>query len=90
MNVFRSGSGLSAIAMSFSSKLKISSQLYHILELKANSKFMVLFSYLPHPLYPPLLSKERGRGINKEGLTPLLDTLIKGCLVRGLKGAEPL
>jgi hypothetical protein len=28
----------------------------------------------PHPLYPPLLRKERGRK-KKEGLTPLLDAL---------------
>jgi len=34
---------------------------------------MVLFSYLPHPLYPskkglsPSPSKERGRELNKEG-----------------------
>jgi hypothetical protein len=32
--------------------------------------------YLPHPLYPPLLEKERGRE-EKEGLMPLLNTLLK-------------
>jgi hypothetical protein len=30
--------------------------------------------YLPHPLYPPLLEKERGKK-KKKGLSPLLDAL---------------
>jgi len=39
----------------------------------------------------PSPSKERGR-YKKEGLTPLLDTLIKGGngIIKGLKGAKPL
>jgi len=37
----------------------------------------------------PLSFKGEGEG-KKEGLSPLLDTLIRGCLVKGLKGASPL
>jgi len=37
------------------------------------SKF-VYTVHQPHPLYPPLLEKERGKDIEKRGLRPLLDT----------------
>jgi hypothetical protein len=32
------------------------------------------YLYLPHPLNPPLLLKERGKVFIEEGLTPLLNT----------------
>jgi hypothetical protein len=44
------------------------------LEIPAYYNRLIAVGKEPHPLYPPLLKKERGKVFIKEGLTPLLNT----------------
>jgi hypothetical protein len=57
------------------------------MQIEPLSASIYLTPFIPFRVNPSP-SKER-RKIRKEGLTPLLDTLI-GCLVKGLEGAKPL